>query len=131
VRAEELARVLGDIDVVQGLDAILVAPGPAARETAAPVARRANLTIEESAMDDPEALAARILRDYKGLVVLVVTDGPVIPRLIPEFQGSKKVPEMAANEFDDIYVVSVPWYGKVKTLRLRYGSRPGALLPPG
>ena len=28
IRAEELSRVLGDVDVVQGLDAILVAPEP-------------------------------------------------------------------------------------------------------
>ena len=29
---------------------------------------------------------------------------------------------MGENEFDNLYIVSIPWYGKVKTLRLRYGA---------
>jgi hypothetical protein len=29
---------------------------------------------------------------------------------------------MADNEFDNLYIVSIPWFGKVKTLRLRYGA---------
>lgn len=127
LRAEELSRVLGDVDVVQGLDAILVAPGRASRETAGPLAQRLNLPVQEVSTTDPEALAGRILKGYKGKIVLVVAEPAVIPRLIPEFQGSKRVPALADIEYDNLYVVSIPWYGKVKTLRLRYGAR---YLPP-
>ena len=123
IRAEELSRVLGDVDVVQGLDAILVAPQRAARETAGPVARRLNLPVQDVDTTDTEGLAQRILKDYKGKIVLVVAEPSVIPVLIPEFQGSKKVPPMADGEYDNLYVVSIPWYGKVKTLRMRYGAR--------
>ena len=123
IRAEELARMLGDVDVVQGLDAILVAPDRPSRETAAPLARRLNLPVQDADTSDPDALAKRILKQYKGLIVLVVAEPDVIPRLIPEFQGSKKVPPIADTEYDPLYVVTIPWYGKVKTLRLHYGAR--------
>jgi hypothetical protein len=39
-----------------------------------------------------------------------------------KLHGSKKVPAIAAEEYDNLYVVSIPWYGKVKTLRLKYGA---------
>lgn len=129
IRAEELSRVLGDVDVVQGLDAILVAPGRAHRETAEPLARRLNLPVQEVGTAGTDALAKRILKDYKGEIVLVVTEPSVIPALIPEFQGSKKLPAMEDGEYDNLYVVSIPWYGRVKTLRLRYGARHVPLVP--
>lgn len=132
MRAEELSRVLGDVDVVQGLDAILVSSGRASRETAEPLARRLNLPVQDADTTDPDALAKRILKDFKGEIVLVVAEPASIPLLIPEFQGSKKVPAMADGEYDNLYVVSIPWYGKVKTLRLHYGARPAptAMLAP-
>jgi len=122
IRAEELSRVLGDVDVIQGLDVILVAPGRASRETAETLARKLNLPAQEVDTTDPDALAKRILKDYKGKIILVVAEPTAIPALIPEFQGSKKVPPMADDEYDNLYVVSIPWYGKVKTLRLRYDA---------
>ena len=35
----------------------------------------------------------------------------------------RNVPEMAPDEYDNVYIVSIPWFGKVKTLRVRYGLR--------
>lgn len=122
IRAQELSRTLGNTDVVQGVDAILAAPDRAAQETAEPLARRLNLPVQEAAMDNTKTLAKRILRDYKGQIVLVVADPAIIPALIPRFQGSKKVPPLADGEYDNLYIVSIPWYGKVKTLRLHYGA---------
>ena len=130
MRAEELSRVLADVDVVQGLDAILVAPGRASRETAEPLARRQNLPVQEVDTASPKALARRILKEFKGQIVLVVAEAEAIPVLIPRFQGSKKLLAMADAEYDNLYVVTIPWYGKVKTLRLRYGGRPVPAVPP-
>ncbi len=127
IRAEELARVLVEVDVDRPLKAILVAPGEAYRETAEPLARRINLPVQEVDITNPDALAKWILKKYKGEIVLVVTDAMTIPTLIPEFQGSKRVPDLADGEYDNLYVVSIPWYGRVKTLRVRYGSRPAPL----
>jgi hypothetical protein len=36
--------------------------------------------------------------------------------------ASKRVPEIAEDEYDNIYIVSIPWFGKTKTIRLRYGE---------
>lgn len=123
IRAEELSRVLGDVDVIQGLDAILVGGSRASRETAEPLARRLNLPVQEVDMSSLTRVAKGIMKDYKGEIVLVVAGPAEIPILIPRFQGSKKVPALAESEYDNLYIVSVPWYGKVKTLRLRYGAR--------
>jgi len=32
------------------------------------------------------------------------------------------VPKIEENEYDNIYIVSIPWFGKTKTIRLRYGE---------
>lgn len=123
LRAEELARVLGDVDVVQGVDAIFSSPLRVNQETVAPLARRLNLPVQEYDPQNSRGLRKRILRKYKGKVVLVVAEPELIPTVIARLQGSKKVPPME-NEYDNLYIVSIPWYGKVKTLRLHYGARP-------
>ena len=35
---------------------------------------------------------------------------------------SSNVPPIAENEYDNIYIVSIPWFGKTKTIRLRFGE---------
>lgn len=135
VRAEELSRVLGDIDVVAGVDAVFATPYRPTQETAEPLARRLNLPVQVRPAEQVDPLLKTILKDYKGKIILVVTMPEVMPLLIRELQGSKKVPPIADNEHDNLYIVSIPWYGKVKTLRLRYGAHapvvaPVALPPP-
>lgn len=127
LRAEELARVLGDVDVVQGVDAIFSSALRVDQETVAPLARRLNLPVQEFDPQDNRSLRKRILRKYKGKVVLVVADPPFIQKVVARLQGSKKIPPMADGEYDNLYIVSIPWYGKVKTLRLHYGARPESL----
>lgn len=121
-RAEELARVLADVDVVAGVDAIFATQYRYTQETADPLAHRLNLRVQVVDVNDVDKLLERILKDYKGKVVLVITHTEVLPVLIRELHGSKKVPDIAPNEYDNLYIVSIPWYGKVKTLRLKYGA---------
>lgn len=120
-RAEELARVLGDVDVVAGVDAIFANQYRSTQETAEPLARRLHLKVQVTDVKDIDGLLDHILKEWKGKVVLVVTHTEPLPLLIQELHGSKKLPPMAAEEYDNLYVVSIPWYGKVKTLRLKYG----------
>ncbi len=129
IRAEELSRTLAEVDVVEGVDAILAARGRASRETAEPLARRLSLPVQEVDTSSLTRIAKGIVKDYKGRIVLVVVNPADIPILIPRFQGSKKVPELADREYDNLYIVSIPWYGKVKTLRLHYGALPTPVLP--
>ncbi len=123
-RAQELARILGDVDVVAGVDAIFVAANRRTRDTSIPVAQVNETPV--ITLEDPTAMSdmvERILREYKGKIVLVITEPEQIQPAIRAMQGSKKLPPIAAAEYDNLYIVSIPWFGKVKTLRLRYGDR--------
>jgi 2,3-bisphosphoglycerate-dependent phosphoglycerate mutase len=121
-RAEELARVLGDVDVVAGVDAIFATQFRKSQETAEPLAQRLQLPVQVVDATNVRGLADMILQEYKGKIVLVITDREELPQLIRRFHGSKKLPPMADDEHDNLYIVSIPWYGKVKTLRLKFGA---------
>lgn len=126
-RAELLADALEEIDVVAGVDAIYVADSRRTQQTAAPLARRLEL---EPRIADPyqvEQFMAEVLREHNGEIVLVATHADILAPLVEELHGSKNIPPMDGdNNFDNIYIVTIPWFGKVKTLRLHYGL----LLPP-
>lgn len=120
-RAEELSRVLGDVDVVAGVDAIFTTQYRHTQETADPIARRLHLPVQTVDVTDIRGLLKRIQKHYKGKIVLVITHPDPIAELIRELHGSKKLPLLASDEYDNLYIVSIPWYGKVKTLHLKYG----------
>lgn len=120
LRAERLADFLQDIDVVRGVDAIYASDKRRTQETAAPIAERLGLKVT---IDDPyrtERFVRHVLRDHKGEIVLVVTHSDTIAPLIDELHGSKRLPAFAPDEYDEVYIVTMPFYGKVKTLRLHY-----------
>jgi len=121
-RADLLARVLEHFDVVGGVNAIYASPHRRTTETAAPLARRLGLEILPAVYDDTEDFMESILDEHKGEIVLFVVDREQIAPMIAELHGSKRVPEIAPAEYDNLYIVTVPWGGgaKVKTLRVRY-----------
>ena len=62
-----------------------------------------------------------VLKAHKGDIVLVVSHSDIIAPLVEELHGSKNIPQIEQNEYHNIYIVTIPWFGKVKTLRLHYG----------
>ncbi len=123
-RAEELADFVQDVDVVAGVDAIYASEFKRTQQTAAAVARRLDLDVMIANPYEVEEFMANVLKGHKGKIVLVVTHADAIAPLIEELHGSKNVPEIAADEYDNFYIVTIPNYGKVKTLRLHYGAMP-------
>jgi broad specificity phosphatase PhoE len=121
-RSAELARQLVDADVVAGIDAIYATPFRRTVETVRPVADALDLEINLYDPDDNEAVLARILKLHKGKIILVVGHSNTVPTLIADLGASKNVPPIAEYEFDNIYLVSIPWFGKTKTIRLRFGA---------
>lgn len=123
-RVAELTRQLVDADVVAGIDAIYVTSTRRSEETASPLAQRLGLDLRhyEGSPDDYEATVDKIVADNKGKIVLVVGHSNTLPLLIANLGASKNVPEIAENEYDNLYLVSIPWFGKTKTIRLRYGE---------
>lgn len=120
-RAEELARQLVDADVVAGIDAVYATPFRRTVDTARPVADALDLEVNLYDPDDNEAVLKKILDSHKGKIVLVVGHSDTLPTLIADLGASKLVPEIAEFEYDNLYLVSIPWFGKTKTIRLRYG----------
>ena len=121
-RVAELTRQLKDADVVAGIDVVYSTPYRRTEETARPIAEALNLPINSYDAGDTEEVMERILKEHKGKIILVVGHSNTVPQLMYDMGASKKVPEIQENEYDNIYIVSVPWFGKTKTIRLRYGE---------
>ena len=121
-RAAELVRQLVDADVVAGIDAIYSTPYRRTRETAQPVADALGLPINIYDPSDNEAVLETILKNHKGKIILVVAHSNTLPTLIADLGASKKVPPIAETEYNNIYIISIPWFGKTKTIRLHFGE---------
>jgi len=121
-RAAELARQLVDADVIAGIDVVYSTSYRRTEETVQPVATALNLPITPYDASNTETIMDEIVREHKGKIILVVGHSNTVPALIGNMGASKNVPEINENEYDNIYIVSVPWFGKTKTIRLRYGA---------
>lgn len=122
LRVAELVRQLKDADVVAGIDAVYSTPFRRTEETARPVAEALELPLNHYDAADTEAIMEYIVKEHKGKIILVVGHSNTLPALIGNMGASKKVPPIAEDEYDNIYIVSIPWFGKTKTIRLRYGD---------
>ncbi len=121
-RVAELTRQLVDADVVAGIDAIYSTSYKRSMETVRPLADQLNLPVNTYDADDTEQVLETILKNHKGKIILVVGHSNTLPVMIANLGASKNVPPMAQNEFDNIYIISIPWFGKTKTIRLRIGE---------
>jgi 2,3-bisphosphoglycerate-dependent phosphoglycerate mutase len=124
-RAKVLADFLQDVDVVAGVNAIFVGHNKRTAETGAVLAARLNVQMEARDQDNVVSYIRYVMRHHNGEIVLVVADGEMIQPMIDELHGSKKLPPFDPNDFDELYIVTSPAYGKVKTLRLHYGASSG------
>lgn len=120
MRAELLADFLEYVDVIAGVNAIYASEFQRTQETAAPLAERLNIDVEIANPYEYEDFMRDVLSDHKGDIILVVTHSDAIAPLVEELHGSKRLPEIGPDEYDDVYIVTIPWFGKVKTLRLPY-----------
>ena len=120
-RAAELARQLVDADVVAGVDAVYSTSYRRTEETAQPVAEALNLPIIAYDASNTETIIDEIVKAHKGKVILIVGHSNTVPAMIGNMGASKKVPAIDEGEYDNIYIVSIPWFGKTKTIRMRYG----------
>lgn len=121
IRANELVRVLGDVDVTDSVDAVFATRWRRTQETAEPLSYRVNQPLQIINPAEFEKVYELLLEDYKGQVVLLVVDAADVPPLVRKLEGSKMLKPIANGEHDSIYIVSVPWFGKERTLQLHYG----------
>lgn len=121
-RAAELARQLVDADVVAGVDAVYSTPYRRTVETAKPVADALNIPVSSYDASNTETIIDEIVKAHKGKIILVVGHSNTVPAMIANMGASKNVDAIAENEYDNLFLVTIPWFGKTKTIRLRYGD---------
>ena len=87
------------------------------------------LEVNEYDAADRETVLETILKNHKGKIILVVGHSDTLPELIANLGASKKIPLMDDMEYDNIFIISIPWFGKTKTIRLRFGEpyKPGTV----
>ena len=119
-RAELLADFLQDIDVIASVDAIYASEFQRTQQTAMPLAQRLGLDVAVTDHSDYVGFMANVLSEHKGRIVLVVTHRNTIAPLVEELHGSKNVPAIEPADYGNLYIVTVPWFAKVKTLRVPY-----------
>ena len=121
IRANELLRVLGDVDATGGLDAVFATRWRRTQETAEPLSYLLNKPLQIINAAELEKVYELLQEDYKGKVVLLVVDPEDVQPLVAKFEGSDDLQPIASREYDSIYILSVPWFGKERTLQLHYG----------
>jgi len=121
LRASRLAVMLGDAEKLGRVQRIYVTNTRRSQQTAANLAQRLNLkpTIVEAKISNAE-LAHQVLHDNKGGLAIVVGHSNTVPQLVAEMAGVDDVPAMGDEEFDTMYVVTVPTIGRASVLRIKY-----------
>jgi broad specificity phosphatase PhoE len=119
-RAELLARMFGDAQLKEHIDAIYVSPTAGTQATAQPLAARLGTTPNVVSEGDPRALARRVLREHRGGRVLVVAHGNAARDLAAALSGVSDLPAVLSADFGTLYIVTVPRIGRANLLSVDY-----------
>jgi broad specificity phosphatase PhoE len=119
-RAARLAQMFGDGKLLGHVDAIYVSPALRNRLTAAPLAARLGIDVTVAPADDPRGLARRVLREHGGGRVMIVGHSDTVPQIVAALWGYSKIPEIGAEEYGTMYIITVPRIGHANLLRLNY-----------
>jgi hypothetical protein len=118
-RAERLAHMFGDEARGAGrLDALYESDDRRVEQTAAPLVERMHRSPVVFHAAEARATAARALREHGGGTILVIASGAALPQMVQELAGTP-VAEVAADESDVVYVISVPSVGRAHLARFR------------
>jgi phosphohistidine phosphatase SixA len=115
-RARALVRVLNGVEV----SAIYASQFRRTQDTVAPLGRAKELEVTVMDARAPEVLIERIMSQDYGNVVVVAGHSNTVPDLIARL-GAEGVPELSESDYDDLFIVVIPWFGEVSMTRLAYG----------
>jgi phosphohistidine phosphatase SixA len=121
IRATRLAQMFGDATDFGRVQKIYVTDTRRTQQTAAGIAQRLGLTPDiVTAKTSSRELARRVLEENHGGRALVVGHSNTVPEIVAALSHRDDVPPFADDEFDTLYVVTVPTIGRVSVLRLKY-----------
>lgn len=114
-RAEALAGMLADAGVRHIFTTEVARTG----QTAAPLAKKLNLTPEVVPAKDIDGLVAKLRSGPAGAAVLVVGHSNTVPEII-ERLGGEAVAPIADSEYDRLFVVTLTGPSQATVVTLRY-----------
>jgi hypothetical protein len=117
-RAQRLAHMFG-ASTGGGIDAIYESADRRAEQTAAPLVERLRRAPVVFNAADARATAARALHEHNGGTVLMIASGAALPAMIGELTGSDAA-QVAPDDPDVMYAVSIPTFGRAHLVRFRY-----------
>jgi len=121
IRASRLTLMLGGSEEFGRISRIYVTDTRRTQQTAAGLAQRLGLKpVVIDAKTDSAELARRAVRENRGHRALIVGHSNTVPELVAALARIQNVPPMGDDEFDTVYVVTVPTIGKASVLRLKY-----------
>jgi len=121
LRAARLAQMFGDAETFGRIGNIYVSDTRRSQQTAAGLAQRLTLTpVVVDAKSSAEDLARRVLKENRGGRALIVGHSNTVPQLVAALAGAENVPAIGEEEFDTVYVVTVPTIGHASVLRMKY-----------
>lgn len=124
-RAEELARLVQFAEVEESIDNVFVSQYRRSIDTAAPLIRETGVPVNEYRAEDSKSLVRELLNNHRGKTVLVVAHSNTVGEIAALLGSRKALPEMTEDDYDDIYLITIPRFGKVQTLRFKYGLPSG------
>jgi broad specificity phosphatase PhoE len=120
-RADRLANMFGDDEKFGRLRRIYVTNTRRTQQTALRLSQRLGINSEVvDAKTDSSELARRVLGENRGGRVLVVGHSNTVPELVKALSGADAVPPIGEEEYDTMYIVTVPSIGRASVLRLKY-----------
>jgi phosphohistidine phosphatase SixA len=121
IRASRLAQMFGDNEAFGRIGKIYVTNTRRTQQTVAALAQRLALVPEiVDAKVGSADLARRALRENRGGRALIVGHSNTVPEIVAALARIESAPAMGDEEFDTVYIVTVPTIGKVSVLRLKY-----------
>jgi len=119
-RAMILSRILADSVAINGIDAIFATPFRRTRQTAKAVADAFDLPVHNYAAEG-RTLVKTILDHYHGQTIVVVGHSNTLSGLIAGLGVNEPLAPIDQNEYDNLYIVTVPLYGKSTLSHRHYG----------
>ncbi|HZF15696.1 MAG TPA: histidine phosphatase family protein [Steroidobacteraceae bacterium] len=119
-RAAALGRMFGEKSTAGQVDAIFASDTRRGQRTAAPLALRLGISVQVYPGREVQPLLDKIDSQYRGRRILVVGHSNTVPDLVRRLAPRANVPPMGEDDYDTMYVVTVPSLGPPAVLRVKY-----------
>jgi broad specificity phosphatase PhoE len=119
-RAERLAQMFGGVRGAGRIEGIYVTDARRTQMTAAPLAARLGIRPSVlAASTSAKGVASRVLHDQRGGRALIVGHSNTVPDIVKALSGADVAP-IPDDEYDNVYIVTVPTFGDASVLRMKY-----------